>query len=783
MRLCYLRRMSLSRHALLAVLIAVGAAVASLAVWANGRVDLGFQLAEIDGEVRVVDVTPHGIAAREYWQPGMRVLELTAVDGRQIPTGIPHSVEGGGFVAPPEEAIAEQAVSTIGGGFEEPSDGSGYEYVFYAGYLDRAQYEYRLDASIWLPILGLGLGIAVWRLLAHGVAGRIGREGAVLFGAVVAIPMVIAPTTHAGTAIGVAAGLLVPVAGALVAGSWLARQHTDPAWRQTGQIAAALVAGLTVVFVVRFLSSEFLPRGDDGQIYALTAAIALIPAGMSAMGASQSLRERVTLLSLGLLPLVIGVSVLAPTYPTPFVPVLWVGALLGWHLLPVERIGRVLGRGYRRVAPAPAEPSVTWAVDESVRGRRDLIALAIGGFVGFIGLLGSDSWALIVGIAIGGVIGLAVRRGLLGDRWPQAAVPLGVAVAIPIMSGAFWTYDTYEVPALLAGIGGLPLAHLLAGRNGDAAWRNWLFIISVAFVGLAAFLVFVVRATVLEVFLLAIGVTVIPAIVNAVTHVPDGAPGRSTDRLEMLVVGVTPAIAVALLFAWQAAALALCVWLIVLFVWRRFTLAPLLGFVRRTQQQLDLAVAAAEQERARLAADLHDDALQELTGLVRRLDEAGDEEGAEMARGIAERLRGITSDLRLPLLDDLGAGPALEWLVGRVRPLAGGEVRLERSDPSRPPSAVELAVFRVAQEALANAVKHGKAPITVRYHVDEAGHVSLTVDDAGPGIDLEAAEGALASGHLGVANMQQRAEQIGALLNIRAWPTGGTHVGLEWRPQ
>ena len=96
-------------------------------------------------------------------------------------------------------------------------------------------------------------------------------------------------------------------------------------------------------------------------------------------------------------------------------------------------------------------------------------------------------------------------------------------------------------------------------------------------------------------------------------------------------------------------------------------------------------------------------------------------------------------------------------------------------------SAVELAVFRVAQEALANAVKHGKAPITVRYHVDDAGRVSLTVDDAGPGIDPKAAESALASGHLGMANMQQRAEQIGAILDIRRWPAGGTHVALEWR--
>jgi signal transduction histidine kinase len=194
-------------------------------------------------------------------------------------------------------------------------------------------------------------------------------------------------------------------------------------------------------------------------------------------------------------------------------------------------------------------------------------------------------------------------------------------------------------------------------------------------------------------------------------------------------------------------------------------------------------VAASEAERARLAADLHDDALQDLISLVRRLDAAGDTTGADLARHVAERLRAICSDLRLPLLDDLGAGAALEWLVSRVEPLAGGEVRLERVDAARPPSNVELAVFRVAQEAVSNAVRHGSAPITVRYHVTDAGRVSLSVEDAGPGIDLEQAEAAQQAGHFGLANMQQRAEQIGALLNVRRWPGGGTHVGLEWKPR
>lgn len=780
MRLCYLRRMSLSRHALLAVLVALGAAVASIAVWANGRVDLGFQLAEIDGEVRVVDITPHGIAALEYWQPDMTVIELSAVDGRDIPTGVPVSAECCGFIAPPTMGIEEQAVEHIVAGYHDP----GGPMYYVGGALDRGQWVSRLDQSVWAIILGVALGVGVWRLLAHGLAGEAGREGAALFGAVVAAPLLIVPTVYAGTAPGIAAGFGVPIAVAVVAGSWLARRHPDPAWRRTGEVAAIVISGLAAVLVVRFMGAQWLPRGDEAQIYTLTGAITLIPAGISALGAAMTLRERLTLLSFGLLPVVIVVSILEPTYLPYPVPLMWVGALLGWQLLPLERIGRLIGRGYRRVAPEPGAAPTAPPAGGLVHASRDVAALAFAAAVASIGVVsGQDTWALIVGIALGGLVTLAIRRGLLGAHWADAAVPLGVAVAIPIMCGAFWTYRSSEVPVFLGALAGLPVAHLLAGRNADPAWRRWLFIIPLAFVGLILILAFIVREVTVETVLLAVGVTLVPAGVTTITQAADTGAGGSTNRLETLVVGLTPAIGLVLIFAWGAAAIATVAWLVVLFAWRRLSLAPLLGFVQRTQQQLDLAVAAAEQERARLAADLHDDALQELTGLVRRLDEAGDQEGAEMARGIAERLRGITSDLRLPLLDDLGAGPALEWLVGRVRPLAGGDVRLERTDPSRPPSAVELAVFRVAQEALANAVKHGRAPITVRYHVDEAGHVSLTVDDAGPGIDIEAAEGALASGHLGVANMRQRAEQIGALLNIRAWPAGGTHVGLEWRPQ
>jgi signal transduction histidine kinase len=261
-----------------------------------------------------------------------------------------------------------------------------------------------------------------------------------------------------------------------------------------------------------------------------------------------------------------------------------------------------------------------------------------------------------------------------------------------------------------------------------------------------------------------------------------GEPRAITSRLETFAVALTPGIGATMLFP-SVGLVMLGAWLLAIVIWRQFTLRPLLGMAMRTQIQRDVAVAAAETERARLAADLHDDALQQLTMLVRTLDEKGQKQEADEAREIATKLRSVVGDLRLPILDDLGAGAALEWLVERVEPLAGGPVKLERSDDTRPPANVELAVFRVAQEALTNAIKHGKPPIAVRYDVRTDGRVTLAIDDAGEGIGSEAADEAPKEGHFGLVNMQQRAEQIGALLDVRRWPAGGTRVALEWRPQ
>jgi signal transduction histidine kinase len=283
-------------------------------------------------------------------------------------------------------------------------------------------------------------------------------------------------------------------------------------------------------------------------------------------------------------------------------------------------------------------------------------------------------------------------------------------------------------------------------------------------------------------------ISLIPAIAAARPSSPaalaDGTSpsGHLVESTELTLVGLTPAVAaITMTFpGYEPFMLPILVWIAALLAGARFTVRPLLRLATKANLQRDLVVAAMEAERARLAADLHDDALQDLTLLVRRLDAAGDTEGAAQARAVADRLREICGDLRLPILDDLGVGPALDWLVLRIERLAGGEVRLERAEGERPPADVELAFFRVAQEALANAVKHGRPPIVVRYRASPTG-ASLSVDDAGSGIAAEAREEAATGGHFGLLNMQQRAEQIGAILDVRRWPAGGTHVALEWR--
>jgi signal transduction histidine kinase len=403
--------------------------------------------------------------------------------------------------------------------------------------------------------------------------------------------------------------------------------------------------------------------------------------------------------------------------------------------------------------------------------------------------------ALFLGALLLLLAGWWLASGRAGGTMRPLAVPLAVAAATPFLVqplDATWSPWLIAVGGLLAVAGMVPLALALLDRIDDPEERRTVAILTAGVV--------IVAATV------AVGLTAmeprsgtgfaswaltgaVPLVAGLAAAGPvaaggvlNGSPtsGRLLQSTEFAVAGVTPMVALATdqppyLFPFG-------LWVVLVLVAGRFTIRPLARLATRAQLQRDLVVAATEAERARVAADIHDDALQELTLLVGRLDAAGDAEGAEIARTVSDRLRAICGDLRLPILDDLGVGPALDWLVLRIERLAGGEVRLERADGARPPPEVELAFFRIAQEALANAVKHGRPPIVVRYAATPSG-ASLSIDDAGPGIDPGAPAEAEQAGRFGLLNMAQRAEAIGAILDVRRWPAGGTHVALDWRPR
>jgi signal transduction histidine kinase len=196
------------------------------------------------------------------------------------------------------------------------------------------------------------------------------------------------------------------------------------------------------------------------------------------------------------------------------------------------------------------------------------------------------------------------------------------------------------------------------------------------------------------------------------------------------------------------------------------------------------AAEATEQERARLARELHDVPLQELFGVIRRLEvKPGTEAESDDLRALASHLRNIAIELRPPVLDDLGLPAALEYLAqGATSPerpvlvAITDETGLARGQ--RPPDEVETAMFRIAMEAVANAVAHsGATQIQLRAQVDPR-CVRLSVSDNGTGLDPTAARDALRLKHMGLSSMRRRADAIDADFSINATPAGTTVEAL-----
>ena len=227
-------------------------------------------------------------------------------------------------------------------------------------------------------------------------------------------------------------------------------------------------------------------------------------------------------------------------------------------------------------------------------------------------------------------------------------------------------------------------------------------------------------------------------------------------------------------------------------------LVRMAGKVREAERSLHGYIgsitAAQEEERRRLARELHDDTLQALIALKQRVQLAQLElqpstppvtaqnvqldEIAALTEQTMDNLRRLTRDLRPAYLEDLGLVPALEMLAHETS--QAGEIGVEfhrQGTERRLDAGVELALYRMAQEACNNMTRHAQAKhasIDINYL---PGSVTLHIKDDGVGFTLLSnPAGYAASGHYGLLGLRERADLMGATLEIHTSPGEGTSV-------
>jgi signal transduction histidine kinase len=187
-------------------------------------------------------------------------------------------------------------------------------------------------------------------------------------------------------------------------------------------------------------------------------------------------------------------------------------------------------------------------------------------------------------------------------------------------------------------------------------------------------------------------------------------------------------------------------------------------------------IGAQEEERRRIARELHDGVGQDLAGLVMGLEalerSPGSIEVAELrqlARSTAEQVRELIVDLRPRVLDDLGLGAGLRWLTQERHPNL--QVDLEVALDRQLPSPVETAIFRIVQEALTNVDRHALAGAARLRVWTTTGEVRAVVEDNGRGFDPRGD-----AGGFGIVGMRERAEQLGGRLQMTSDSAAGTRV-------
>ncbi|MBN1862637.1 MAG: PAS domain S-box protein [Dehalococcoidales bacterium] len=203
---------------------------------------------------------------------------------------------------------------------------------------------------------------------------------------------------------------------------------------------------------------------------------------------------------------------------------------------------------------------------------------------------------------------------------------------------------------------------------------------------------------------------------------------------------------------------------------------------------------AQEEERRRIARELHDSTLQTLIALLHQLENLLGDKAAlpvreakalwgfyEAIRDVVREVRRFSRDLRPSILDDLGLLPALEWLTGELTKEYGVETSLKVTGSEfRFSPEAELVLFRIVQEALRNIAKHAQANrAEVKVEFDKH-RVRTTISDDGVGFELPESLGDLVqTGKLGLAGMQERMQLLGGSLKLKPKVGKGTTIVVD----
>jgi signal transduction histidine kinase len=210
----------------------------------------------------------------------------------------------------------------------------------------------------------------------------------------------------------------------------------------------------------------------------------------------------------------------------------------------------------------------------------------------------------------------------------------------------------------------------------------------------------------------------------------------------------------------------------------------------RIQKMARKLVEGQENERRRIARELHDEASQLLTSMLiglRLLENRADSpddvrsiarELKRTANTVQEGLHRLASDLRPAALDHVGLVPALGQLVAGFSREEGPAIRLETVglEGRRFSAGVDIALYRIAQEALMNAKRHANARAVSVVLTLRDTEISMVVEDDGRGFDVVAARH---STRLGLPGIRERAEMLGGKLLVESSPDSGTRLVVE----